>query len=385
MHLKRYYDALESKVNKYIVNRKDFKTDRRIVVFESDDWGSVRMPSKYAYDFLLKRGIPVNRCTYNSYDCLASKEDMSFLFELLYHFKDKNGNPPIITANSIVANPDFAKIKASNYKEYFYEPLPKTLRERTNNSIELWHEGIARKVFYPQYHGREHLNVRRWLRYLQEGSAEFRIAFELGMFGISTTISKENRPTVMAALAIDDIDDIIHHKSILEDGYQLFKQIFKYNSESFIAPNYIWHKKDEDCLSKLGIKFLGGALVQNEPVEGKTIHRIYHFTGERNQFGQLYLVRNCFFEPSTKPSLDWVNLCLTDIRRAFNHNRPAIICSHRVNFIGSIDVRNRDRNLRSTKELLENITVLWPDVEFMTSNQLGKLIMEKSDENLRSR
>jgi len=384
MHLKRYYDALESKVNKYIVNRKDFKTDRRIVVFESDDWGSVRMPSKYAYDFLLKKGISVNRSTYNKYDSLASKEDMSLLFELLSHFKDKNDNPPVFTANSLVANPDFSKIKASNYEEYFYEPLPKTLKERTNNSIDLWLEGIEQNVFYPQYHGREHLNVRRWLKYLQEGSNEFRIAFEVEMFGISATAGNHDRQTVLEALAIDDIDDVICHKSILEDGYNLFVEIFKYKPESFIAPNYIWHKEHEYCLSKLGIGVLQGSLIQNEPVEGKTAHRIYHFTGERNQFGQLYLVRNCFFEPSTKPSLDWVNLCLTDIRRAFNHNRPAIICSHRVNFIGSIDVRNRDRNLRSTKELLENITTLWPDVEFMTSNQLGKLIMEESDENSRS-
>ncbi len=385
MNLKRYYDAFESRITKYIANRKDFKSDRKIVVIESDDWGSIRMPSKYAYDFLLKKGISVNRSTYNRYDSLASKEDMSLLFELLSHFKDKNGNPPVFTANSLVANPDFGKIKASNYKGYFYEPLPKTLRERTNNCIELWHEGIARKVFYPQYHSREHLNVRRWLKYLQEGSNEFRIAFEVEMFGISATAGNNDRQTVLEALAIDDIDDVIYHKSILEDGYNLFVEIFGYKPESFIAPNYIWHKEHEDCLSKLGISVLQGAFIQNEPVKGKTTHRIYHFTGERNQFGQLYLVRNCFFEPSMKPSLDWVNLCLTDIRRAFSHNRPAIICSHRVNYIGSIDVRNRDKNLRLTNELLKNITVLWPDVEFMTSNQLGKLIMEESDENYYSR
>ena len=36
-----------------ITNVLAYKTNRKIVVFESDDWGSIRMPSKLAYSNLL--------------------------------------------------------------------------------------------------------------------------------------------------------------------------------------------------------------------------------------------------------------------------------------------------------------------------------------------
>ena len=44
-----------------ITNVLAYKTNPKIVVFESDDWGSIRMPSKLAYSNLLKKGIGVDK------------------------------------------------------------------------------------------------------------------------------------------------------------------------------------------------------------------------------------------------------------------------------------------------------------------------------------
>ena len=86
-----------------------FRTKRKIIVIESDDWGSIRMASKEAYNILLNSGYPVDQSTYNKNDALESNEDLEMLFEVLSSVKDKNGNSAIITANTIVANPDFEK------------------------------------------------------------------------------------------------------------------------------------------------------------------------------------------------------------------------------------------------------------------------------------
>ena len=83
------------------------------------------------------------------------------------------------------------------------------------------------------------------------------------------------------------------------------------------------------------------------------------------------------FEPSEKPNKDWVNSCLTEINRAFLWKHPAIICAHRVNFMGGMDVKNRDINLRLFKQLLLEIKKRWPNVEFMSSDKLGDLITNK--------
>ncbi len=110
----------------YYLNLGGWKTDRKIVVIESDDWGSIRMPSKDTYYSLLKLGIPVNKCHYNRFDSLATEEDLTALFDVLTRHKDHKGNYPVFTANCVVANPDFEKIKASDFKEYHYELLTET-------------------------------------------------------------------------------------------------------------------------------------------------------------------------------------------------------------------------------------------------------------------
>ena len=60
-----------------IINTFGYKTNRKIVVFESDDWGSIRMPSKLAYSNLLKKGIGVDKSyLYDTLDSLEKKEDL---------------------------------------------------------------------------------------------------------------------------------------------------------------------------------------------------------------------------------------------------------------------------------------------------------------------
>ncbi|MEZ4841523.1 MAG: hypothetical protein R2821_08445 [Flavobacteriaceae bacterium] len=102
-------------------------TSRKIIVIESDDWGSIRIPSADTIELLKKRGIEIND-PYNLNDSLASEQDLSCLFEVLASFKDSKGNHPVITANTIMANPDFKKIREREFKEYYYELFTDTLQ-----------------------------------------------------------------------------------------------------------------------------------------------------------------------------------------------------------------------------------------------------------------
>ena len=52
------------------------KTNRKILVIESDDWGSIRMPSKKSYDNLLNTGIAVDKCPFKTFDSLETTEDI---------------------------------------------------------------------------------------------------------------------------------------------------------------------------------------------------------------------------------------------------------------------------------------------------------------------
>src|SRR5690554_3899588 len=101
---------------RYLNERRGWRTNRKIVVIESDDWGSIRMPNKIVFERMLKLNYDVHRCNYSRYDTLASQQDFSHLFDVLSSFKDGNGNHPIITANTIVANPDFEKIRENDFQ-----------------------------------------------------------------------------------------------------------------------------------------------------------------------------------------------------------------------------------------------------------------------------
>ena len=101
----------------------------------------------------------------------------------------------------------------------------------------------------------------------------------------------------------------------------------------------------------------------------------------KNRYNQRYLTRNCFFEPGSRESgdnKDWVNDCMREIEIAFRCHKPATISTHRVNYTGTLHTENRENSLKKLDSLLSTIIKKWPNVEFMTSMELGDLISGKT-------
>ncbi|RGV32175.1 hypothetical protein DWW18_14910 [Butyricimonas virosa] len=358
-------------------------TNRHIVVIESDDWGSIRMPSLEVREMLKDEGYTIDNCKFSSYDSLASSDDLSCLFDILTSVKDINGNYAILTADSVVANPDFQKIKESGYQQYYYEPFTETLKRYPvshQNSFELWKEGLTSGIFIPQLHGREHLNVVRWMNALQAGDEVTLHAFGQRHFGLSKLASDKLKVRYMDSFGNASADTIAIEDKVIREATDLFEKLFGFKSTSFIAPCYIWRESVEKTLSECGVKYLQGLSLQQIPVADNppSVKTKYHYLGQKNKYGQRYLIRNAFFEPYKDNTTDkWVDECLNRIRIAFRWHKPAIISSHRINFIGAIAPTFRDRNLKLFKSLLSEIIKYWPDVEFMSSNQLGDYINGK--------
>ena len=77
------------------------------------------------------------------------------------------------------------------------------------------------------------------------------------------------------------------------------------------------------------------------------------------------------FEPSREPNFDWINECMVEMAIAFRWGKPAIINSHRVNFMGTLSEENRTNGLNLLSGLLKAMLQKWPDIEFMCSDELG--------------
>jgi hypothetical protein len=375
-------ESFKEIIKRTLLNLPGWHTKRKIVVIESDDWGSIRMPSREVYEILKKHGLNIDNDPYCKFDSLANSRDLSDLFDVLTCVKDKNGRSAVLTANTILANPDFDKIKSSGYKEYFFEPFYETLKREPYDpkAIQLWNEGIKNHIFWPQYHGREHLYVKKWLKDLQNGNELTHLAFNYRTFGLTNLVDSRIKGNYMGAFNSSLTDDIISFNKILEEGAQIFKKQFGYTSLSFIPTTYTWHPSIEFKLKSIGIKYLQGLVFQRIPLDDDNSfkYKRTNFTGFKSKAGLIYLNRNVFFEPSIESNIDWLTDCLNRIKIAFLCRKPAIIGSHRLNFIGSIFPENRERNLLLLKTLLKEIIKKFPDVEFMSSDELGALIDKTS-------
>ena len=366
---------IKQQISRNLINIPGFRTKRKIVVFESDDWGSIRMPSMKAYEALKKYGIPVHKSPYCKFDALESNTDMEWLLDLLLSYKDFKGNPPIITANTVVANPDFKKIKESNFKEYFYESFIETLKRYPNHDkVEaLYKKGLSEKIFFPQFHGREHVNVEMWMKLLRENK-NFQFAFSQEMWGLSNDVF----PNSKSIQATFDSDNEFFLANSVKEGLALFKEIFQYESQSFIANNFIWSLALSKVLAEKGVIHLQGMKYQKLPkVSTDKRKLVRHYLGERNEYNQIYSIRNCSFEPSIDGESH--KKTIKEIQNAFFWNKPSVISTHRINFIGSLDANNQMDNLKEFKLLLTEILKKWPDVEFMTTMDLDKIMRCKTN------
>jgi hypothetical protein len=364
--------SLKNKLAKYYINLRGWKTKRKILVIESDDWGSIRMPSKTVVDLLKSKQYPLENNKFTSLDGLESKEDLKSLFEILKNHKDKNGNHPVITACALVANPDFDKIESSGFKDYHFETIDKTYQSYGENDLlSFWLEkGIKKNLLYPQFHGREHLNPSKWLRVLQSNNALEKDAFEnktlLGFSGGQTS-KKELYMAAFSGISSKEKNNIA---AITEDGLKLFEKIFGFKSISFIPSQSVQFEEINKTLGAGGVEFSqsGQYFIPNENGELRKVNKLW---GDKDKYGMKYWRRNCLFEPYKS---NHVNSCLEEIEIAFKCGKPAVISSHRINFTSRIDEDHRNKSLELLDNLLSKIIRKYPDVEFMNSEQLANVM-----------
>lgn len=370
------FKNLISSVNNHFLNLQGRMIKKKVVVFESDDWGTIRTPSRAAYERMNDAGLKMDANPYNRVDALETEADMEALYQVLNLYKDKKERPPVFTTNFIAANPDFDKIRAANFQEYYFKDFLATYKSLAthDNCWNIIRDGIKKGFIRPQFHGREHINVQQWLNLLQEGDGNVHKAFDEGFFSLDISMQPAKRNNLMASLDCNNSDQQAYILDSLVEGIHIFNRLFGFQSQSFIAPCNVWNEAVEQQLSLLGVKYIQSLFAQKVPVLGNNTYDVKHnITGARSNSNQIYLVRNAYFEPATSAAYPWVKNCLKKIEAAFFWSKPAIISTHRLNYIGSIVERNRTENLEQLNLLLKEIVSRWPDVEFLSSDELGLL------------
>jgi hypothetical protein len=365
-----------------IKNLYGWKTDRKIVVISVDDYGNVRLDSKEARERMENEGLEVLTPFkgFDLFDSLENRFDLEMLFEVLTSVRDRNGYNAILTPFAVPCNINFEKIKDSDFSEYYYETLTETYSKlstlqskKYQGAWDLWEEGIDKHILKPQFHGREHINLKLFKEKLEKKDDKLIIALKNRSYARISANEYRNISST-GAFEFDDFEENAQFTHIIDDGLKVFNNVFGYRATHFNSPGGREHTVIHDSLKKNGIKYIDTPFIKSEHQGAGKYQKKFNYTGKINHLGQLYLVRNVVFEPTRHKKFDSVDYALMQIEAAFRWNRPAIISSHRVNFCGHIDETNRKIGLDALRDLLQCIVKRWPDVEFMAANELGDLI-----------
>lgn len=360
-------------LKKHFINSRGKRTTKKLLVIESDDWGSIRIPNKEVQDYLVNAKLIKPTDPFSAFDCLESTKDFDALFDVLRNYKDIIGNHPVLTANMVMANPDFERIKSNHFQSFYFEPFIKTYEKYYPNqqTFDTLKRGIEQKLIYPQFHAREHLNSMQWIQRLQIGEEQFLQAFNVNCFAIDDQTKGNSRANLMASYDYQTNEELFFLQESIKEGLQLFEKTFGFISKTTIAPCYVWNDSVEEVFSKYGVESIQSSYVQQKNIEGKHI-RIWKKMGASNRFNQKYFVRNVLFEPSLNKNVNWVDKVLESIEIALFWGKPAIIGSHRINYVGGLSTENRESTLKQLDDLLKQIIKRWPDIQFVNSEQLLK-------------
>jgi hypothetical protein len=363
---------LKQLLKKHLINLRGKNVNDKIVIIESDDWGSIRIPNQNCQNHLVSGGLIDLKNNFSAFDCLESGSDLLALYAVLGQHKDRLGNSPIFTANMVMQNPDFDKIQNNHFNKFYSEPFFETYRsyypeEKTFDKLM---QGIETGVIFPQFHADVHLNFIKWLKLLQNNDQRFMTAFQMRCFAIDDVGTDNLRNNLMATYDYFSSDELDVIRESIDTGLTIFKDTFGFNSRTTIAPCYVWNAHIEKKFKEHNVEAFQSSYVQKFNIPEKSKHKnIWKIGGNQNQNGQLNFVRNVLFEPSVK-GVNWVDKSLESVKIAFAWKKPAILSTHRVNYVSGLSISNRENSLDQLNNLLLEILRRYPEVIFLSSPQL---------------
>lgn len=360
-------------IKKSYVNWRGLRLNQKIVVIESDDWGSSRMHNKSALK-VISRKVDLSKNPFANSDGLERRNDLEVLFGVLNSVKDVNQRAAVITALSLCGNPDFDQTNTDG--NYHLQTLSDTYREYGEDDLlEFWlKEGVSENLLYPQFHGREHLHPERWMNAISDLRNPENLAFQnRSILGLE---SGDRNQEFLAAFEYRNEEDQRKIEMRTKDGLDRFENIFGFRSISFCPSQSIFGPHLHKTLIEGGVQFCQAG--QHLEPRGEGLVERNLFWGAGSADGLKFWRRNCTFEPYKNHKVDHVNNCLAEIYLAFKFGKPAVINSHRINYTSRIRTDIRDSSLKGLERLLKEIIRKWPDVEFMNSAELANLMMRSS-------
>lgn len=339
------------------------------VVFESDDWGACQSVKNLEHArFVEKLNVEMYGHKKDFKSSLETVEELQELFIVLNTFKGADTLPASFTAFTCLSNPDFERIKKSNYSEYHEIGIDKGFPAgwERGDIVGKMREGVRLGVWSPEYHTTLHhvspIVLMEFLRSSKKEGKIFRELFDSGAFLLGEHIPEY------------DGADVTEQFKMVKRGMEYFRKAFGFMPQSAVTSDA--YPETETIWAVNGIRTiqLKTAQLNDDTV---TVYKtkpwnnqnFYAEIGEYNpMLDVVYLERNVFFEGfKNHPASETIKV----IEKRIASGKPAIISTHRGLYT-SIDEKYKEKSLAELKELLKLIASN-KNISCLTTSEVGQL------------
>jgi hypothetical protein len=341
-----------------------FSFDRPLVVLQSDDWGRAGVRDREGWEELRDLGVNLGERSYDFYS-LETAEDIRAVVSRLLRHRDSAGRPACLGMNFIVANVDFTRVCATNFREIHLRTLAEGLPEgwKRPGLFEAYREGISAGVLSPALHGTTHFCRPAAQRYLSDSGERGVLLRKLWNAGVPYIhwrmpwIGFEYWDAEQAGR--EAFLNAGVQQKLIDSALEGFTKFFSKTPRSACAPGYRANEDTHRRWAKRGIQ-----VAQNGPGSAMPPH----FDGN----GMLHLYRSMDFEPASGQEFS-VEACLRAAEDCFARGLPAIVSVHSINFHSTLkDFRSRTLSLLD--EFLAALEAKHPDLLYVRDEDLYDLV-----------
>lgn len=351
-----------------------FAFGRPLVVLQSDDWGRAGIRDREVWEELRNTDMNLGERTYDFYS-LETAEDVEAIASLLSRHRDSVGRPPCLEMNFIVANVDFTKVMADNFRQIHLRALTDGLPDGWGRPglFEAYRAGIASGVFAPALHGTTHFcrpAVERHLNDPGQRGVLLRTLWKAGVpyihwrmpwIGFEYSDPGEHGREEFLSSEVQDV--------LINDAVKTFTRFFSKTPRSACAPGYRANQSTHSTWAKRGVQ-----VAQNGPGSAKPPHFDKH--------GILHLYRSMDFEPAADQKFS-VDACLRMAENCFARGLPAIVSVHSINFHSALkDFRGLTLSLLD--EFLAALELKYPDLLYVRDEDIYDLVDKGSFQSMQS-
>ena len=322
-------------------------------MIESDDWGLCGWsPDEPAWRALAElpafRSPPGRRYGGST---LERAEDVRELARLLAELRGGDGFAPVLQANTVMAGPAFERLTppAFDVAELpVTESYAASARWRRDGLAAAVDTAIEAGVWWPELHGLHHVPEHAWLTALRRGVDDARRALE-------------HHSTICTAVEASGEYDPSEPRELrrrhIGRAVERFARRFGRPPGSLCPPDYRWDDALEADAEALGLTTLQGLAEQSGHPLARLRRLALRHRWPNRRGGRFYLPPRIAFEPGAwEPDArgSLVESTRRRVRAAWDRGQPAILSTHRVNYV-HLDPERARRGRDTLRDLLSRL------------------------------